>query len=86
MSLRQNWCQLVNVDKVVLPNIFQLLRKGAHGVGSDIYPKLLPLLSQLPPEVKEERPEVYQKLLEALREGMTTTSGGGGSPGGDKAK
>ena len=73
------------MDKVVLPKLLLVLRKGAHGSGSDIYPKLLPLLSQLPEEVRQ-RPQFYKNLLVALREGMMMPQLAGAAGGGNLTK
>ena len=43
-----DWHEHSSPEKVVLPRVRAVLRAGAHGCGTDVYPKLLPLLARTP--------------------------------------
>lgn len=65
----QNWWTYVNVDKVFFPKLTKILKNGGQGNATVLYPNLLPLLSHLPPNVKENEPEFYKKFFDDLRSG-----------------
>lgn len=39
----------INVEKLVLPKLWRVLRDAAQGNATSIYPNLLPLISKFPP-------------------------------------
>ncbi|KAF5294612.1 hypothetical protein FQR65_LT10718 [Abscondita terminalis] len=49
LSTVNNWWTYVNIDNLVLPKLWKLLKNGGYGNASVTFPNLLPLISQLPP-------------------------------------
>ncbi|KAK4881955.1 hypothetical protein RN001_005274 [Aquatica leii] len=49
LSTINNWWTYINVEKLLLPKLWKLLRDGGYGNAPVIFPNLLPLISQLPP-------------------------------------
>lgn len=50
----------------------KILKHGGQGNATALYPNLLPLLSHLPPSIREnesEYPDFYKKIFENLRLG-----------------
>lgn len=65
----QDWWTYVKVDKIFFPKLMKILKQGGQGNAAAIYPNLLPLLSHLPPSVKENDQEFYKKFFDDLRSG-----------------
>lgn len=77
-SLKLNWQEIellqdpwtyVSLEKMVLPKLWKVMREGAEGNASLIYPNLLPLLSKIPPLVLKDKLVFYSKFLENIRAG-----------------
>ncbi|KAK9879336.1 hypothetical protein WA026_004187 [Henosepilachna vigintioctopunctata] len=49
ITLIKEWWTKVNVDKLLLPKLWKVLREGGQGNASVIYPNLLPMLPSLTP-------------------------------------
>lgn len=47
----------------------KILKNGGQGNATALYPNLLPLLSHLPPSIKENNSEFYKRFFDNLRTG-----------------
>ncbi|KAL1458991.1 hypothetical protein WDU94_011010, partial [Cyamophila willieti] len=65
----------VSLDKLVVPNICNMLDNGFHGNATQVAPKLLPLLSRLPTDGERVKlVTIYEKVLTSLLQNITGTS------------
>uniref|UniRef100_A0A1B6LZH6 E3 ubiquitin-protein ligase listerin n=1 Tax=Graphocephala atropunctata TaxID=36148 RepID=A0A1B6LZH6_9HEMI len=60
----------VSLEKLVLPKLWKVLREGADGNASLVFPNLLPLLSKISPSLLQDKILFYSKFFENLRTGL----------------
>jgi hypothetical protein len=59
----------VNVEKLVLPKLWHILREGGQGNAVTILPNVLPFLNKLPSSVRSNKEDFYDKLFDSLHHG-----------------
>ena len=66
--LFQTWHEKIDVKSAVLPKIIKLLGSESHLL-SGIYPRILPLVHEIPQEALED---FYGDILDAIKSGLKT--------------
>ncbi|XP_067010319.2 E3 ubiquitin-protein ligase listerin [Anabrus simplex] len=76
LSTIQDWESHGNLDKQVLPPLWQILKEAGHGTAASIFPNLLPVLSCLLKTCKTpaDRDTLCDQFFASLREGFTKKS------------
>ncbi|GJQ69098.1 hypothetical protein Trydic_g6262 [Trypoxylus dichotomus] len=64
----EEWYKHINVEKVVLPKLYKVLKEGGQGNASVIYPNMLPFLSHLPPSIDNN--VFYFNFFDNMRLGL----------------
>ncbi|CAG8526817.1 12559_t:CDS:10, partial [Ambispora gerdemannii] len=70
-SFPQSWV-IATKEKPMLPELYHFLESGAFGSVNVSYPSLLPLISQLPPELLSTDHEFYSKFFANFWKGLTS--------------
>ncbi|CAG8545830.1 207_t:CDS:10 [Ambispora leptoticha] len=70
-SFPQSWV-IASKEKPMLPELYHFLEFGAFGSVNVSYPSLLPLISQLPPELLSTDREFYSKFFTNFWKGLTS--------------
>uniref|UniRef100_A0A2L2Y589 E3 ubiquitin-protein ligase listerin n=1 Tax=Parasteatoda tepidariorum TaxID=114398 RepID=A0A2L2Y589_PARTP len=65
----ENCWQEININKVVLPQLWSLLENGGKGNAQVLYPCLLPFLSKLPSEIIGNE-NIILKFFDSLKESL----------------
>uniref|UniRef100_A0A1Y1KK52 E3 ubiquitin-protein ligase listerin n=1 Tax=Photinus pyralis TaxID=7054 RepID=A0A1Y1KK52_PHOPY len=68
LSTIEEWWQYVNIDKLVFPKLWKLLKEGGFGNAYVIFPNLLPLISHLPPSIDQN--STFSLFFENMFKGM----------------
>ncbi|KAL3280345.1 hypothetical protein HHI36_017834 [Cryptolaemus montrouzieri] len=72
ISSIKEWWTKVNIDKLMMPKLWKVLKEGGQGNAAVIYPNLLPLLSNLTPIVDENT--FYSNFFQSLCLGLKQKS------------
>jgi len=68
-----DWYLVVNIDKLVLPKLWRILRFGGQCCASTVYPNLLPFVSQFP-KLAVNTDDLYINFFDNMRQGFSTKS------------
>ena len=64
----QDWYTVINIEKLLLPKLWRVLRNGGQCCASIIYPNLLPFISQFP-KLSFDSHYLYINFFTYMREG-----------------
>ncbi|KAK1131911.1 hypothetical protein K0M31_016058 [Melipona bicolor] len=65
----KDWYNVINIEKLLLPKLWCVLRNGGQCCASVIYPNLLPLISQFP-KLSVDSHYLYINFFTYMREGI----------------
>lgn len=68
-----DWYLIVNIDKLVLPKLWQVLRSGGQCCASTVYPNLLPFISQFS-KLNINIDNLYMNFFDNMRQGFFAKS------------
>jgi len=68
-----DWHLVVNIDKLVLPKLWRILRFGGQCCASTVYPNLLPFVSQFP-KLGVNIDDLYINFFDNMRQGFSIKS------------
>lgn len=62
----QDWFSKANIDKLMMPKLWKILKDGGQGNAATIFPNLLPLLSNIMDiiDVDNFYPKFFQNLCD----------------------
>lgn len=62
----QDWSSKANIDKLMMPKLWKILKDGGQGNAATIFPNLLPLLSNIMDiiDVDNFYPKFFQNLCD----------------------
>ncbi|XP_017758583.1 PREDICTED: E3 ubiquitin-protein ligase listerin [Eufriesea mexicana] len=69
----EDWYSVVNIEKLVLPKLWRVLRNGGHCCASIVYPNLLPFISQFP-KLNVDPHYLYINFFNNMRQGFSVKS------------
>ncbi|XP_024938302.1 uncharacterized protein LOC107265048 isoform X2 [Cephus cinctus] len=69
----EDWHTVVNMEKLVLPKLWRVLRNGGQCCATVVYPNLLPFLSQFP-KLNVLKTSLYTNFFDNMREGFSAKS------------
>ncbi|XP_070157652.1 E3 ubiquitin-protein ligase listerin isoform X3 [Polyergus mexicanus] len=64
-----DWYLVVNIDKLVLPKLWHVLRSGGQCCASTVYPNLLPFISQFS-KLNVNTNDLYMNFFDNMRQGF----------------
>ncbi|GLV42170.1 Listerin E3 ubiquitin protein ligase 1 [Carabus blaptoides fortunei] len=64
----EDWWKFVNIEKLLLPKLWKILREGGQGSAVVVFPNLLPLVSHFPTTL--DTTTLYGNFFENIRIGM----------------
>lgn len=68
-----DWHLVVNINKLVLPKLWHVLRSGGQCCASTVYPNLLPFVSQFP-KFNIDITDLYTNFFNNMRQGFSVKS------------
>ncbi|EZA47447.1 E3 ubiquitin-protein ligase listerin [Ooceraea biroi] len=68
-----DWHLVVNIEKLVLPKLWRVLRSGGQCCASTVYPNLLPFVSQFP-KLGVPIDDLYINFFDNMRQGFSVRS------------
>lgn len=68
-----DWHLVVNINKLVLPKLWHVLRSGGQCCASTVYPNLLPFVSQFP-KFNVDIADLYTNFFNNMRQGFSVKS------------
>jgi len=68
-----DWHLVVNINKLVLPKLWHVLRSGGQCCASTVYPNLLPFVSQFP-KFNVDMSDLYTNFFNNMRQGFSVKS------------
>lgn len=68
-----DWYLVVNINKLVLPKLWNILRSGGQCCASTVYPNLLPFVSQFP-KFNIDITNLYTNFFNNMRQGFSVKS------------
>ncbi|KAL6254811.1 hypothetical protein P5V15_014145 [Pogonomyrmex californicus] len=68
-----DWHLVVNINKLVLPKLWHVLRSGGQCCASTVYPNLLPFVSQFP-KFNVDIIDLYTNFFNNMRQGFSVKS------------
>ncbi|KOC69982.1 E3 ubiquitin-protein ligase listerin [Habropoda laboriosa] len=69
----EDWYTVVNIEKLVLPKLWRVLRSGGQSCPSIVYPNLLPFISQFP-KLNVDPHYLYINFFTNMRQGFFVKS------------
>ncbi|XP_036139185.1 uncharacterized protein LOC105831366 isoform X2 [Monomorium pharaonis] len=69
----EDWHLVVNINKLVLPKLWNVLRSGGQSCASTVYPNLLPFVSQFP-KFNVDIADLYTNFFNNMRQGFSVKS------------
>ncbi|XP_076766423.1 E3 ubiquitin-protein ligase listerin [Xylocopa sonorina] len=69
----EDWYSVVNIEKLVLPKLWRVLRSGGQCCASIVYPNLLPFISQFP-KLNVDPHYLYISFFNNMRQGFSVKS------------
>lgn len=68
-----DWYFVINIDKLVLPKLWHVLRSGGQCCASTVYPNLLPFISQFS-KLNVNTNDLYMNFFDNMRQGFFAKS------------
>ncbi|CAK9795315.1 E3 ubiquitin-protein ligase listerin [Anthophora quadrimaculata] len=69
----EDWYSVVNIEKLVLPKLWRVLRSGGQSCPSIVHPNLLPFISQFP-KLNVDPHYLYMNFFSNMRQGFSVKS------------
>ncbi|KAK1117407.1 hypothetical protein K0M31_016777 [Melipona bicolor] len=69
----KDWYSVINIEKLFLPKLYRVLQNGGQCCASDIYPYLLPFISQFP-KLSVDPHHLYTNFFTNMRQGFSVQS------------
>ncbi|KAK1134380.1 hypothetical protein K0M31_012151 [Melipona bicolor] len=73
MNNIKDWYSVINIEKLFLPKLYRVLQNGGQCCASDIYPYLLPFISQFP-KLSVDPHHLYTNFFTNMRQGFSVQS------------